>query len=782
MELQPLNWILLVVLAPFVAAALAPFVTGRLGRASTWVLAAIPFAAFCALATLVGAVADDARFGGGVEWLPGWGVRLSFMVDGLSLLFGLLITGIGTLIVIYAGGYMHGHRHEGRFQTYILLFMGAMLGLVLADDGITLFVFWEGTSITSFLLIGFDHARRASRRAALQALVITGAGGLCLLAAVILMGQVAGVRSLSGLIGAGEALRGSALYLPILLLVLGAAFTKSAQVPLHVWLPNAMEAPTPVSAYLHSATMVKAGVYLLMRLQPSLGGTPEWTTILPLFGGATLLVGGILAIRQTDLKLMLAYTTVASLGLLVMLTGTSLEGAIVGAVAYLFAHSLFKGALFMVAGAVDHETGTRDITRLGGLRAAMPITFAAALAGAVSMAGLPPMVGFVAKEGLYAGLADPGRWLPVAVAVAGNAMMFAIGFAVALKPFLGRTVETPRHAHEAPVELWLGPALLGAGGLVAALLTHATTEALILPMAGAVLGRPAETELHLVPTYVSAALVLSVVTIALGILVFRMLAPLRTTIDGGLAALGWGPDRGFDQLVAGLVRFAAAVTRAVQHGRLELYMTMTMALLALVLLVPLFAAGEAPAWPSLAPLRLYEWAAVLIAVAGLFAVLVARTRLTAIVSLGIQGFAVAVLFMLFGAPDLSFTQFMVETLSVVILALVLTRLSLGERDHRPVPEMVKDAVLAVAVGTGFMLVLLSVVQTTFDRRLTDFYDAYARTIAHGRNVVNVIIVDFRGVDTLGEIAVVMVTGLCILALVKVKSRRPILPGKGEGAR
>ena len=378
--------------SPFVAAAIAPVMKRRLGPLAGWLLALIPAFGFVIFLGIAGEVAKNGPTVASLQWVPTLGVELSIYMDGLSTLFALLITGIGTFIIIYSGGYLKGHPDQGRFYSFMFLFMGAMLGLVIIDNLIALFVFWELTSITSFLLIGFDHRREASRRAALQALVVTGAGGLSLLAGFLLIGVAVDKNALSELI-AGGSLADHALYGWIFVLVLGGAFSKSAQFPLHFWLPNAMEAPTPVSAYLPSATMVKAGVYMLMRMQPVLGGTIEWMTVLTVFGALTLMVGTLLAMRKTDLKLILAYTTVASLGLLVMLTGTSLDLAIKGAVVYLFAHSLFKGALFMVAGTIDHETGTRDITKLGGLRQAMPITFGAALVAAWSMGGLPLTVG-----------------------------------------------------------------------------------------------------------------------------------------------------------------------------------------------------------------------------------------------------------------------------------------------------------------------------------------------------------------------------------------------------
>jgi multicomponent Na+:H+ antiporter subunit A len=773
---------LFVLFLPFLAALAAPFLTRALGHNAAWVLALAPAFIFVHFLGFVGTVAGGAPAGGGIDWIPSLGVRLSWFLDGLSLTFALLISGIGTFIVLYAGGYLKGHPHQGRFFSFILMFMGAMQGLVVADSFLMLFVFWELTSITSFLLIGFDHAREASRRAALQALVVTGLGGLSLLAGLLVIWSITGHSELSALLASGDLLRASPLYLVALVLVLGGAFTKSAQFPFHFWLPNAMEAPTPVSAYLHSATMVKAGVYLVMRLNPVMGETAAWETILPLFGGTTLLVGAFLAIRQTDLKLMLAYTTVASLGLLVMLTGFGSDKAIEAAVLYLIAHSLFKGALFMVAGLIDHEAGTRDVTRLGGLRPAMPITFAAAIMAAISMGGLPPMFGFLAKEEIYAAFGMGGLWpvLLTLVALAGNALMFAIGFAVAWRPFAGPHVDTPKHAHEGPLLLWLGPLVLAVTGLVAALLSALAHGYFTNPMSSAVFGGPLEVTISLVP-HIGVPLLLSAITVVLGVLVYRSLDAARERAASVLTAIGWGPDRGFDQSMRGLVVGASRLTALIHHGRLDLYMSVTFVAIALALFVPMLAAGELPAMPAFPDLRFYEWTIIAIAVIGLAAVIYAKNRLTAIVSLGIQGFAVAVLFMLFGAPDLSFTQFMVETLSVVILALVMTRLKLDPTDHRATAEKLADMTIAGFCGAGLCLLLMRVTQAPFDDTLTQFFNTYSYTIAHGRNIVNVILVDFRGVDTFGEIAVVMVAGLAILALIRVRAARlpaPVKPGEG----
>jgi multicomponent Na+:H+ antiporter subunit A len=758
---------------PLIGAALAPVLVARLGHQAAWPLALSLAVPFMLCLARVQEISGGAVIRGGFSWAPSLGADFTWRLDGLSEAFALLISGIGVLIVLYSGGYLRGHPQQGRFFSFILMFAASMLGLVMADNLLLLFIYWELTSITSFLLIGFDHERQAARRAAFQALLVTGGGGFCLLAGLMLTGTLAGAGDLSGLLAKPAALEDQPLVPVALVLVLGGAFTKSAQFPFHFWLPNAMEAPTPVSAYLHSATMVKAGVYLLMRLYPVFGATGLWQVLLPLFGGVTLIVGGSLALRQTDLKLMLAQTTVASLGLLVMLTGIGSEQAVEAAALYLVAHALFKGALFMIAGVVDHETGTRDITHLGGLRRAMPRTFAAALLAAASMGGIPLLAGFIAKEEIYAALATGGMSLmPLAAAILGNAMMFAIGFAIALKPFLGSTIATPKHAHDGPLLLMAGPLLLAFGGLFAGLFTGLWNRVLVSPMASAIAAQQLVIEASAIP-HVSLAFGLSLATMLVGALILACLVSARTLMGRLMQMLGWGPDRGFDQAVAGLVGFSHRLRHALQPGSLETYLTTIFAVIALSLFWPMVLHGELPHWPSWpAGMNYRETGFLMIAVTGLITVLLARSRLTAIVALGIQGFAVAVLYLLFGAPDLSFTQFMVETLSVVILTLIMTRLRLDIEDRRALPEAVKDAGIAVACGLGFTLFLMRALEVPFNTELTGFFGRTSKALAHGANVVNVIIVDFRGTDTLGEIAVVVITGIAILALVRLRPPRP----------
>ncbi len=773
-----------VALAPFIAAILSPFLHRVTGRFTGLVLAIVPASIFTFLLGFSQPVIAGGAVRSSIEWIAAYGINFSFFIDGLSLVFALTISGIGTLILIYAGAYLAGHPHLGRFLGFMLAFMGAMLGLVLADSLLVVFIFWELTSVTSFLLIGFDHSRQAARRAAIQALVITNIGGMGLLAGGILVYLLSGSWEMSALRGMGDLLRDSALYGALLFCFILAAFTKSAQFPLHFWLPNAMEAPTPVSAFLHSATMVQAGVYLLARMTPVLGGTEIWTGLLVSFGGVTLIWGALGALKQTDLKQMLAQTTIASLGLLVLLIGLGSKVAISAMVLYFLAHAFYKAALFMVAGAVDHETGTRDITSLGGLADKMPMTFIAAAMAALSMIGLPLTIGYFAKEEMYLGLlhADWQSLLVLIVLVLGNAMLAAIALIVMIRPFLGESVPTPKSPHEAPISMLAGPVLLGAVAIVAGLLPDWLGHDVLVPAASAIAGVPVESHLTLALDLTSLLLWLSALTWALGIVIYRQANTIRTLLRRFDNGLGWTADTVFDACMFGVIRFSGAVTRALHHGRLEWYLVTVFAVLAIALFWPMLAWGGldwiAPnadlgnwsarlALPQIQP---YEWGVVVLAIAGLLAVLMAPTRLLAILAMGVQGAAVALIFLLFGAPDLAFTQLMVEVLSVVILTFVMTRLRLDDRDPRPFEDWARDGTLAIACGAGVSLLLMLVLNGTLDTRLSDLFTATSVPIAHGHNIVNVILVDYRGFDTLGEISVVMGAGIAILALLRHRKK------------
>jgi len=767
--------IALIPIAPFLAAFLAPWVHKFTGQYAGWILAIIPASVFVYLLNFIQLIASGSFVSTALEWVPSYGLNFSFFLDGLSLTFALLISGIGTIIVIYSGKYLKGHKHQGRFLAFILMFMGSMLGLVLADNMVVLFIFWELTSITSFLLIGFDHARQASRRAAIQALVVTGGGGLALLVGVILLQQVLGVWELSALRNYGQILQEQAIFPVILILFILAAFTKSAQFPFHFWLPNAMEAPTPVSAFLHSATMVKAGVYLLARMNPVLGANEIWTITLVAFGSITLLWGATWALRQSDMKQMLAQTTVASLGLLVILIGIGTDIAIAAMVIYLIAHALYKATLFLVAGIIDHGTGTREITELGGMMKLMPLTFIVAAVAAISMAGFPPAVGFFAKEEMYLALAQM-EWHTIAVLIVlilGNAMMLVVGAAIAIKPFFGGLKATSIKPHDGSLALIIGPVIFGVAALSAGVFVKEFGDIFISPTASAIYNLEVENHLKwYLGMFLKPIILLSVLTWVIGGLLFWKFDEVRKILRRVDESFKWDFDIGFDWLMFGLIRFADKVTRIWHHGRLEIYMIVVFISLGVASILPLILTNSLPPVPDMPDLTFYEWGVFVMAVAGLVSVLLAKTRLVAIVSLGIQGFAVALIFLLFGAPDLAFTQFMVETLTVVILALVMTRLYLDKRDRRRFEDILRDGGLAVICGVGLMVLLMAVLQTPIDLRLSEFFAATSVPIAHGHNIVNVILVDYRGLDTFGEIAVVMAAGVSILALIRIRAGGP----------
>lgn len=774
-----------IVLSGFALASLAPIVV-RLARGKAgWLLALLPAGLTLYFARLLGPVAAGRTFAVSYPWVPALGVSLSFYLDGLSLLFSLLICGIGALVAVYAGSYLHGHPHLGRFYLYLLTFMASMLGLVLADSVLTMFVFWELTGLASFLLIGFEHERETARTAALQALLVTTAGGLALLAGLLLLAQAGGSPQFSVLLQSGRSLQGHPLYLPILLLVLVGAFTKSAQFPFHFWLPGAMEAPTPVSAYLHSATMVKAGVYLLARVSLILGGSEAWHYLVAGAGTATMLLGALVALWQTDLKQLLAYSTVSTLGALVLLLGLDTVLSVKAATLFLLAHALYKGALFLVAGAVDHETGTRDVTRLGGLARAMPVTAVAAGLAALSMAGLPPMLGFINKELLYeAKLQAPRAALWVTGAgVLANVLLVAVAGTVGLAPFLRRRADLPKKPHEPPPAMLLGPVVLAGMSLLCGLFPETVANSLLSAAVSAVRAEPTTVELKLWHG-VNPVFALSVLTLAAGAVLFATRDVLRHAGALGDAVGRFGPQRWYEGLLAGLNGLARAQTRLLQHGYLRLYlMTVVLTTVGLVGSALFLGGGRVGPVGTLVDVRFHEWIiAALILLGALMAVLTS-SRLAAAAALSVIGYGVALIYMLFSAPDLAMTQFAVETLTVILFVLVVYRLprfaALSSRRTR-----VRDALIALSAGGLMTALVLAATAVPRELHLAAFFAQNSWLLAKGRNVVNVILVDFRALDTLGEITVLSVAAIGVYALLRLVLTPPPGPlppeGPGEG--
>ena len=777
------SFAILLLLAPFFVAVLAPLITAETRFAAGWILAIVPAGIFSGLSTLIPQIVAGQTVNFSIDWVPVLGLRLSFLIDGLSLVFGLAISGIGAFILIYAGAYLKGHPQRGRFMAILLLFMGSMLGLVFADSLVALFAFWELTAVTSFLLIGFDAERPAARRAATQALVVTALGGLSLMGGGVLLHVLSGRWNISELLGSPSLYAATWSYPWVFGFIAVAAFTKSAQVPFHFWLPNAMEAPTPVSAFLHSATMVQAGIYLLARFTPLLNGTALWQGVLCTIGGVTLLWGAISALKQTDLKQILAQTTIASLGLMVMLLGFGNVPAALAVSAYFVAHALYKAGLFLVAGIIDHGTGTRDVTALGGLRDHLTISFICSALAAVSMFGLPPFLGWFAKEEVYAtlGTQDVAAIVGLVVMFIGNALLGAAALTLGLRPFMGGLKPTPQAPHEGSFALWIGPAVFGLVGLAVVFAVSTYGDQIVAPMASAIVNRTVTSHLSLAVDPAGLPIWLSVATWVFAALIYWQADRVRAALLAMDRRFTWRFDRGFDALILGLIRFAGSWTREFHHARLELYLVIVFAALALTLLLPMSLLGGWPAFPMSGPLTFYEWGAVALAVAGIAGVVFAPTRLGAIVALGIQGLALALLFLFFGAPDLGFTQLLVEVLSVVVLALVMARLHLSARDPRPLEDWLRDGTLSLISGGAVSLLLLRVLQGTFDGRLSAFFAANSAAIAHGRNIVNVILVDFRGLDTLGEISVVMTAGIGILALLRRQHHRTATPDASKRA-
>jgi len=751
------------VLVLFLLAVLAPTLDRALGRRAGVVLAVVPALLFAHFARWLPGVAGGAVPVESWPWVPGLGITLAFRADGLALLLALLVTGIGALVLVYGGTYLDGDPRRPRFFAGILFFMGAMLGLVLADDAIVLFVFWELTGVSSYLLIGYEHEKAEARQAALQALLVTGAGGLALLAGLLLLGQVAGTFELSALGAHAAAVRTSGLYLPVLLLVLLGAFTKSAQVPFHFWLPGAMAAPSPVSAYLHSATMVKAGIYLLARLHPVLGGTPAWHTLVILAGTATLLTGAALAWGQTDLKRLLAFTTVSALGALTLLVGIGTELAAQAAMMFLLVHALYKAALFLGVGTLDHEAGTRDHRLLGGLVTVMPMTAVAVSVSALSMAGLPPLFGYVAKELFY----EAKQEAPLAgdlVTVAsflGSALVAAAAGLVGIRPFLGRRGSATDGAHEGPPALWLGPVVLASLSTALGLLPGLLAAPLVQAAATAVHGE--HTEVALQPWMgMSPALVQSLLMLATGVLLYAVHDRLLPRLTGLRALAAWGPGAAYRAAQDGVLALARWQTRVLQNGVLGWYLLVVVGT-TVALVGGIFLARVGVPSPLPGEVRVYEAAVTAAMAAAAMAVVAARSTLFAVAALGIVGYGTALLFLFFHGPDLALTQIAVETLTVVLFVLLLKRLPrlriLSSR-----AELVRDGIVAVTGGALMSALVLAAAALPHPSPLTDYFARASAPLANGRNVVNVILVDFRSLDTLGEITVLAVAALGVVAL------------------
>ncbi|QSP94650.1 putative monovalent cation/H+ antiporter subunit A [Marinobacter salinisoli] len=767
---------LLAVLSGFLLAIAVPVLYRLAGNYIGWVLALLPASLTGYFLNLIPSITGGQTLVIEHQWMPSLGVSLDFMVDGLSLVFALLISAIGTFILIYAGSYLKGHRDLGRFYVIMLSFMASMLGLVLSDNLITFFVFWELTSITSYLLIGFNHEDAEARKFALQGLFVTAGGGLVLMAGLILLIFMTGSYSFSDILASDQPLHEHSYYVGATVCILIGAFTKSAQVPFHFWLPNAMAAPTPVSAFLHSATMVKAGVYLLARLNSSMGEHELWSNALMFFGAATMLTGAYLAFSSTGIKKVLAYSTIMALGTLTMLIGVGTEKATTAFICFLVAHSLYKGALFMIAGALDHETGTKDITRMGGLRRAMPNTAIITCLAALSLAGLPPLFGFVAKELLLESLLQSPSWslVLVTMAVVASMLVVAVAGIVFIKPFFGPISTTPKHPHEAPFAMLVGPAVLSVIALVFGVAPFLPGALVLDAAVSSIYGNSVETALALWHG-VNVPLMLSAVSLLAGTMLFaswHKLQPALDTVNSSVSRVG--PEAGYFRFMLGITQVASWQTRLLQNGVLGIYLvTLVLVTFGLVGYTLLTRHGLDLSF-DFSNGYFYEFGIALLIVASTVFASVTSSRLGSVASVGVQGFGVALIFIHFSAPDLGITQLLVETLTVILLVLVLFRLPPFVSLSSPL-ERSRDLTVAVFAGTVMTLLMLAVLDIQYFESISSYYIENSYELAFGKNIVNVILVDFRQLDTLGEIFVLGLAALGVYSMLKLKAEEQHKP-------
>ena len=722
-------------------------------------------------------------------WVPEVGLALSFRLDGLSLLFAGLITGIGLLIVVYAHFYLSPTDSVGKFYSQMMLFMAAMLGVVLSDNLLLLVVFWELTSVSSFLLVGYWGHRPEARAGARQALAVTGGGGLAMLAGFVLLGQIAGTYEISALAERAADIQAHALFVPALLLILLGAFTKSAQFPFHFWLPDAMAAPTPVSAYLHSATMVKAGVFLLMRLSPVLAGSGWFQGLVTAVGLTTVLFAAFIAVFKHDLKGLLAYSTVSHLGLITFLVGLGSPLAAVAAVFHVLNHALFKAALFMVAGIVDHEAHSRDMRQLGGLWRFMPWTATLAMVAAAAMAGVPLTNGFISKEMAFteavAGTAGAGGWLlPVGVTLAG---VFSVAYSMRLVHdtfFNGPLGDVPnRHPHEPPWGMKAPVALLAVLCLCVGLAPAWAAGPLVHAAATALVGGQTLPDYHLALWHgFNLPLLMSAVALVGGLALYAALAQARR-LHGLLSESWFGPVNGrqlFEGLMASLFAWSARVTTRLENGSLQRYVAWLLAAALVAGGWPLWGAGlgTGPRQTLAAtPLAWVVWVLLLATCVALVAM--HRQRMVSVVLVGVVGLVTALVFVGFSSPDLALTQLSVEVVSTALLLMGLALLPAQSPRESRWPRRLRDATLALAAGAG-MAWLAWLVLTRPQDSIAWYFLENAVPKGGGTNVVNVILVDFRGYDTFGEITVLAIAALGVYALMEgMHTRRPDTDSAGR---
>ncbi|SDK52705.1 Na+/H+ antiporter subunit A [Sediminibacillus albus] len=713
-------------------------------------------------------------------WIPSMNIFMDFYLDGLSLLFVLLISGIGALVTLYSIFYLHKSEKLAHFYVYLLMFMTAMLGVVLSDNIYVLYSFWELTSISSFLLIGFWNHREGSRYGAMKSMLITVFGGLSMLGGFILLHVITGTSSIQAMIADTDAILGSA-YLPLILgLLLLGAFTKSAQFPFHIWLPDAMEAPTPVSAYLHSATMVKAGIFLVARFSPIFTGYQWFFIIVSGIGILTLCWASYMAVRQTDLKGILAFSTISQLGMIMAMLGFGTKAAVFAAVFHILNHATFKGSLFMIAGIIDHETGSRDIRKLGGLMTLMPISMTLALFGTFSMAGvpLPFLNGFYSKELFFENALDIGDttlWIATMMkqvipylAVFGSIFTFVYSMYLFFGTFTGgqKLEELPKKPHEAPIGMLAAPIILVGGVIIIGLFPNLFNESFLAHAAEAISGE--EVHKHIAFWHgLSPAFFMSLTVVALGTLLFVFRErwwKIYQTIPGSLSF-----NKVYNRLLSGLDVYSANLTNSYMNGSLRRYTALIISTIFLVTTTVMIGTGGFT-WKTddLAAITYPELlVGVLVSVAAI-ATIFAKDNVAAIIILGVAGYGQALLFVFYRAPDLALTQLAVETITVALLLLCFYHLPQLRTRTEGLGIKLTNGIIAIAFGSMMALIGISAHSSKWFSVISDYFLETSHDLGGGDNVVNVILVDMRGLDTLFEITVLGIAAFSIYTLIKLR--------------
>lgn len=794
-----MSWLPIMIIIPFIFAVFIPILykvfTPRIHTG--WFVFPIPLLIFIYLLTYIPAVSSGETVNHTLPWIPSLGINFTNYLDGLSLIFALLITGVGALVILYSIYYMSKTRESlHNFYVYLCVFMGAMLGVVFSDNILVLYVFWELTSISSFLLIAYWYQRKQSRYGAQKSLLITVFGGLVMLTGFIMLAMMTDTYSIREMMTLVEVMKTNVLFLPAMILILIGAFSKSAQFPFSIWLPDAMEAPTPISAYLHSATMVKAGIYLVARFTPIFGGHAEWFWLVSGIGIVTMLYGSLNAVKQTDLKALLAYSTISQLGLIMSLLGlgsasmyfglgdesTIYAVAVFAAIFHLINHSTFKGCLFMLVGIIDHETGTRDIRKLGGLMNLMPITFTLTLIGSFSMAGLPPFNGFLSKEMFFTGMLNAsqlnifnmntiGLLFPVIAWIA-SVFTFIYCMILVFKTFTGKYQPTKleKSAHEPPIGMLIPPIILATLVILIFFFPNVLAKYMIQPAFTSIL--PAYREIGGIDLKISAwhgwtpELFMTIGVIVIGALMYR-------SIRKWVGIYRYYPkvltlNSFYNEGINKMESFSFGLTNRYMTGSIRSYFIYIFAFMTLLL-------GGA-SWllngisfdsSQDASINFYEGGLITTMAIAAFTVLFAKTRMISLVAVGALGYLVSMFFVIFRAPDLALTQLVVETVTTALFLLCFYHLPEFSKNMGRMSFKATNLIISIGVGTIVTLLALSANGHKLFEPIVDYFEN-AYELAGAKNIVNAILVDFRGIDTMLEISVLCIAGLGVYTLIKLQ--------------